>query len=169
MNCRQFHDLLYEYVEGSLSAETQAAAGEHVAGCHGCRQAVRHEQQCAQFLCGHLQQDIKTLALHPEVRRHILAVPRPNQESIPSLWNRFAWPAGIAASGLLVAAILLINHSPAAPLAVSIEDSYRVPVCKFHQEGNLIVDTVSYETIVASETLWTTKPTQEKQGKKTPL
>jgi predicted anti-sigma-YlaC factor YlaD len=178
MNCRHFQNRLYEYVEGSLSAGTQAAADKHLVACSACRQALRKEQQRAQFLSGQFRQRSETLALRPEVRRRILAspAPAPVQNPIIDLWNRFAWPLGMAASLLLVATILLINHfsgargdDPGAPSAVSIEASYRVPTCKFRQEGNLVLDTVSYETVVVSETLWTTKPIREKQERKMPL
>jgi anti-sigma factor RsiW len=178
MNCRHFQNRLYEYVEGSLSAGTQAAADKHLVACSACRQVVRQEQQRAQFLFDRLRQDTESLALRPEVRRRILAspAPAPVQNPIIDLWNRFAWPLGLAASLLLVAAILLINHFPGArgddlnaPSAVSIEASYRVPIYKFRKEDNLVLDTLSYETVVVSETLWTTKPIREKQERKMPL
>jgi anti-sigma factor RsiW len=157
---------LYEYVEGSLSADIQAAADEHLVRCSACRQAVAREQQCAQFLLNRLRQDTETLALCPEIRRRILmssksepAAP-PAQRFIIGFWNRLALPLGMAASLLVIAAILLINHFPGARVddseassAVSVQLSYRVPTFKFRREGNLVVDTLSYETVVASGTL----------------
>ncbi len=178
MNCRRFQNWLYEYVEGSLSAGKQAAADKHLAQCSACLQTVRQEQQRAQFLSSRFRQNTETLALRPEIRRRILAIP--SQEHAPrpivALWNRFTWPLGIAAAVLLVAAILRLNYfsrarvnDPDTPSVVSIEVSYRVPTCKFHKEGNLILDTLSYKTVVVSETLWSTKSIREKQEKKMPL
>jgi len=83
---------------------------------------------------------------------------------------------GIAACLLLITMIPLIIHFPGsrretsdAQSAVSVEVSYRVPAYTFRKEGNLILDTVSEETVVISETLLTTKHAREKQEKKMPL
>jgi len=154
MNCQDFQNQLYEYVEGSLSADAQAEGDKHLAECHTCQQAVSQEQQRARFLFNRLQQDTKTLVLGPEIRRRILSAPQ-RQPGI--LWNRFAWPMGVAASLLLIVAILPVKHSPGAPPVVSIEVSYRVPTCKFRQQGNLVLDSSSFETVVVSDTLWSTK------------
>jgi anti-sigma factor RsiW len=72
MNCRNFQKRLYEYVEGSLSASAQAAAARHLAGCNVCRQAVRQEQQLAQFMSSRLQRDTMALTLRPDIRNRIL-------------------------------------------------------------------------------------------------
>jgi anti-sigma factor RsiW len=196
MNCRRFQNRFYEYVEGSLSDDTQAAANEHLARCSACRQAVAQEQQRAQFLFDRLRQDTETLALRPEVRRRILtspkckSVPRASLESIIGLWNRFARSATIAVSLLLFAAFLLISHLSGTRIretihetetapgddrnlqpAISIQISYRVPTFKFRREGNLVVDTLSYETVVASGTLRPggQEPVPQEQATKTPL
>jgi predicted anti-sigma-YlaC factor YlaD len=190
VNCRHFKNRLYEYVEGTLSARTQAAAYKHLARCNACRQAVRQEQQLVQFLSERLRQDTQTLALGPEVQRRILtalehqSAPLVDEESIAGSWGRLAWPLAIAASLLLIATFLVINYSSGARVhetaqsnghdihsAVSIQVSYRVPIYKFHQEGNLVVDTLSDETIVASGTLWPDhpEPGQQKSERNSPL
>ncbi len=175
MNCRRFQNRLHEYVEGTLSAGTQAAADRHLARCIACRQAVGQEQQLAQILSERLRQGTETLALHPQIRRRIVtaleSIPATDRESIACLWSRLARPLGIAVALLLIATFLLINffsgarvHETARPdsgdihSAVSIEVSYLVPTYKFSKEGNLVVDTLSYETVVASGTLWTGGP-----------
>lgn len=55
--------------------------------------------------------------------------------------------------------------------AVSIQVSYRVPIHKFRREGNLVVDTFAYETVVASGTLRPggQQPVQQKPELKMPL
>jgi anti-sigma-K factor RskA len=174
MNCRRFQNRLYEYVEGTLSSGTQAAADRHLARCSACRQAVSQEQQLTQFLSDRLCQDTKTLALRPDIRQRILtalehqSAPPTNGESIAGLWNRFAWPLIIGVSLLLIVTLLLINYFSGARVhetetaqsndrdihsAVSIQVSYCVPTCEFRQEGDFVVDTLSCETIVADETL----------------
>jgi len=180
MNCRRFQNRLHEYVEGTLSAGTQAAADRHLARCTACRQAVGQEQQLAQILSERLRQGTETLALHPQIRRRIVTAlessPAADGQSVVCLWNRFARPLGIAVALLLIATFLLINffsgarvHETARPdsgdihSAVSIEVSYLVPTYKFSKEGNLVVDTLSYETVVASGTLWTGGPERVRQ------
>ncbi len=177
MNCRRFQNRLYEYLEGTLSARTQSAADRHLARCNVCRQVVREEQQLAQFLSERLRQGTETLALGPEVQRRILtalehqSTPLADEESVVGAWSTLVWPLAIAASLLLIATFLLINYSSGARIhetemarssdrdsTVSIQVSYRVPTYKFHQEGNLVVDTLSDETIVASGTLWPGHP-----------
>ena len=174
MNCRRFQNRLHEYVEGTLSAGTQAAAESHLARCTACRQAVSQEQQLAQFLSERLRQGTGTITLRPQIRRRILtalkSIPATNRESDVCLWNRFARPLAIAVSLLLIVTFLLINFFSGAKVhqtktvrpdihsAVSIEVSYRVPMYKFRMEGNLVVDTLSYETIVARGTLRTGGP-----------
>jgi len=177
MNCRRFQNRLHEYVEGTLSAGTQAAADKHLAGCAACRHAVSQEQQLAQILSERLRQGTGNLTLRPQIRRRILTAlessPAADGESVVCLWKRFARPLGIAVSLLLIATFVLINFFSGARVhetgtarsvgrdihsAVSIEVSYRVPTYKFRKEGNLVVDTLSYETIVTSGTLWTGGP-----------
>jgi anti-sigma factor RsiW len=174
MNCQDFQNQMFEYVEGSLSVDTRAVADKHLAGCADCRLALRKEQQIAQSLLDRFQQDTKSLALCPEIRRRVLATPNPRL--ITGLWHRMAWPLGIAASLLLIVKVLLVHHFPGVPMedpnaasTVSIDVSYQAPTHKFHKDGNLVLDTVSDQTVAISETLWTTKPLREKQEKKMPL
>jgi anti-sigma factor RsiW len=180
MNCRQFQDCLYEYVEGTLSATTQAGADRHLAACHSCRVAVQQEQQFAQNLSARLRQDAETLTLRPEVRQAILRAARRQPaplgmlEFLAGLWNRFARPMAIAVPLLLVVMVLVIwhfsgtrihemptaradgRHPPSAlstPPAVSIQISCRRPAYQFRREGNWVVDTLSCQTVVASGTV----------------
>lgn len=192
MNCRRFQNQLYEYVEGSLSAGAQAAAERHLAGCSACRQAVRKEQQFAQILSNRLRQGTESLTLRPDIRHNILTASRCKPasrgvvESIVDLWNRFAVPAAIAVSLVLAVTFLLIRHFSGVRMhdmetaradgrnlqpAVSIQISCRLPTCTFRREGNLVVDTLSYETVVASGTLrpGDQEPVPQRQDSKTPL
>ena len=187
MNCWRFQNRLHEYVDGTLPARIQAAADKHLAGCAACRQAVGQEQQLAQFLSNRLRQGTEPLTLHPQIQQRILAtlesIPATNGGSVVCLWDRFARPLGIAVSLLLIVTFLLIDFFSGARVretvrsdgrdiqsAVSIEVSYLVPTYKFSKEGNLVVDTLSYETVVASGTLWTggQERVQEKSERKMP-
>jgi anti-sigma factor RsiW len=183
MNCQRFQDELFEYVEGTLSADTLAAAEKHLAECDACRQAVEIEKRRAAVLSGRLRQTSQALTLHPEIRRNIVAAslqkgPSPSvAESLVGLWRYWVRLAVIPGAMLLVAGVLLAVHfsgtgrhetisvpvgprvsavtssdgnSPQTP--VSVEMSYRLPRRQFHQEGNLVVDTLVDETVVADGT-----------------
>jgi anti-sigma factor RsiW len=182
MNCRHFQNRLHEYVEGSLSAGAQMAAEKHLSECGTCREAARREQQAAQFLSDGLRQSVESLVLRPEIRHRILTAPKSEPAAHVSggaiivLWHRYAWPMGIGAALLLIAAMVASNHFSGARRAdsrtisvVSVEDSYRVPVYNFRREGNFVVDSISDETVVISETIRREKPVREKQERKAPL
>lgn len=178
MNCRQFQDKLFEYVEGSLSGEELAEARQHRSLCNACHELVRKEVQRKDSLSARLRQDTKTLTLRPEIVRNILAAsraPRPvATESLAGLWIRWLRLAAVPASLLLiVAGILAVRFfsTPTRPAGhtlwtgyvsttadhqqpeVSIEMSYRLPVHKFHQEGNMVVDAFVDETVVVDGTI----------------
>ena len=172
MNCRQFQDKLFEYVEGSLSGDDLAAAQKHLSSCSACRKPVQEEQQRAQALSARLRQSSEPLTLRPEIVLNILAASRTARpaatESLAGLWMRWLRLASIPASLLLIAAFVLAVHfygrptHPGGSLTtgyvptpsdsrqpdVSIEMSYRLPVHKFHQEGNLVLDAFVDETVV---------------------
>ena len=180
MNCRRFQKQLLEYVEETLSAGARAEAERHLAHCAHCREALSREQRFAQALSGSLRQETETLTLRPEIRQNILMAARRKpapptmMESVMGLWNRFAWPAAISMSALLVISCLVlvhfsrpragtteiarsgepISHTDVAPYpAVSIQIESRVPAWKFHTEGNHVIDALSDETVIASGTI----------------
>jgi anti-sigma factor RsiW len=83
--------------------------------------------------------------------------------------RRFAWQLGMVVVLLLIAGLLVFHpfsgaqvheteavrsNNQANPSAVSIQVSYLVPVHKFREEGNFVVDALSYQTVTANETLW---------------
>jgi anti-sigma factor RsiW len=177
MNCRDFQNEVHEFVEGTLSADARAAAEQHLTGCNTCRRLLQKEQQLARILAAGLRQNSETLKLNPEIRHHVLAAARHNpasikvSESATCSWGYWFRLAAIPLCLLLVAAFLLATHfsrtrghevipmphaSAATPpannlqSAVSVQISYHLPTQRFHQEGNLVVDTLIDETVVAS-------------------
>lgn len=153
MNCEEFQELMFEYLDGSLSAGERETSDAHLGRCRVCQQALQQEQQRAQFLSKGLRQEMAALTLNPGLRGHI----EHNLISRPKvvLWARFAWPLGIAASLALVAAILLAGRSAAASRPVNVEASYREPVHVMRKEGNRIIDTMTFETVSVNQTLET--------------
>ncbi len=179
MNCRRFKNLLFDYLDGSLSQATKADAEAHLRGCPACRQAARHEAEVAQSLSQSLLRSTESLRLPSEVQHRVLSAlerkrtPMTLRESIVAFWNRYARPLAVGAGLLLIATLPLLYHfysqqahhkataraiSRSTPSAVSIQVSYRAPAYSFRREGNLVIDTLSYETIVASGTLWASGP-----------
>jgi predicted anti-sigma-YlaC factor YlaD len=175
MNCENFQDRLYEYVEGTFSSGECAKAEEHLAGCAACRRAAEKEQKLSQSLSNQLQQSSEALTLRPDIRRNILAALREKTtspaigKSLAGLWSYWLRLAVVPASLLVIAALLAIHFhdtrghqtfsvpvNPSAhnnpEIAVSVHMSYRLPTRQFHQEGNLVVDTLIDETVVASGT-----------------
>jgi hypothetical protein len=84
--------------------------------------------------------------------------------------RRFAWQLGMAVALIAIAGLLVFHlftgaqvhetevaglSGQANPSAVSIQVSYRVPVHKFREEGNFVVDAISYTTVAANETIRT--------------
>jgi anti-sigma factor RsiW len=177
MNCRSFQDQLFEYVEETLPADAGATAEQHLASCAACRQAAQKEQQLARILAARLRQSSETLKLNPEIRHHVLAAARRNpasikvSESLTCSWGYWLRLAAIPFCLLSIAVIVLASHFshkprpemtvklPMPPVAsreaqspVSVRISYRLPTQQFYQQGNLVVDTLIDETVVASGT-----------------
>jgi len=170
MNCRQFQNDLFEYVEGSLPPAQRRAVDGHLATCPACRLRLAQEQQVAQTLAQAFQHHTAELTLPPDFAERLLATipPKPVLRR-PSLaevlnagWLRLLWPLALTA-GLLLVCLPSARKFPAAPPApaggpprppeISIHSSVRLPAWTFRQEGQRVCDTLSYETIVANGTL----------------
>ncbi len=172
MNCEHLREILYDYLDDSLSPSGKAAAEKHLAGCPFCREAVRRESQLAQSLSSRLEQAVETVALDPVARRGLAkAVERKIAESrerpLVLLWSRLALPFATAAV-ILMAAIWMEHHfvagqnshletarvpTPADNREVLIHVSYSVPGYTFRKEGNLVTDALTCETLVADGAL----------------
>ena len=170
MNCRRFQREIYEYVDGSLSPRAQAAADRHLSGCVACRQALIQQQQTARSLSDKFRRATDSLQLPPEFGNRILAAladehraPGEHQ-GVALFWRRLAWPLAAAASGLLLLAgfFFLVRapgpgtahpHPRSAGGEVTVQLSYVVPTYTFWQDGEFVIDALSYHTIVVNERL----------------
>jgi len=72
MNCQDFQDNLYDYLDETLNAARQAAAREHLRQCENCRHALAREKAVAQAIRHSLEQATAGLSLRPEVGRNVL-------------------------------------------------------------------------------------------------
>ena len=170
MNCRQFQDELYEYLEGSLSLQDQAAAEQHLAQCAACRLAFQGERETARRLSNTFRGATDALRLPPEVGRRVvtaLSQPRGAAEE-PRIelcfWRRWAWPLAAAAVGLLVLVGffsfvqvpgLRMARPPSRETgeAALVQFSYVVPTYTFRREGGFVVDALTYQTNVVNQKL----------------
>ena len=170
MNCRRFQHRLYEYLDGTLSPGTQAAAERHLAGCVGCRQALGAERQIGQSLSEKFRRSTVSLQLPPEVQRRVLAEvaeqrgARSKEQGNVFWWRRLAWSLAVGTTPLILLVWLfsfLWEPSPqTGPLqthlaggGVSIQLSYVVPIYTFRHEGGFVVDALTYQTNVVNERL----------------
>lgn len=176
MNCRHFRNELFEYVEGTFSADTLAAAQEHLTECDSCRRAVEKEIRFTTALSSHFRQSSQSLTLHPEIRRNVLSASRQKApvptlaESLVNLPKYWVHVTAIPLAALLVVGILMAIHFsgsgkhetvlvPVTPRLtkvsspVSVQISYRIPRHEFRQDGNTVVDAFVDETVVVNETI----------------
>lgn len=174
MNCRRFHEQMYEYLDGALSPRERAAAENHLAQCDACRGALREGRQFAQGLSDQLRSRTDSLRLVPEVRRRIVravveaAASRRERTILRVFWQRFAWPLATAA-GIVAAAVLAVNllhrgqkSGPEAgsspPNRVServiVSVIYEVPSYTFHREGAAVIDALVRQTNTVRAHLW---------------
>jgi anti-sigma factor RsiW len=170
MNCRRFQREIYEYVDGSLSPRAQAAAERHLSGCAACRQALIQEQQTARSLSDKCRRATDSLQLPPEVGPRVLAALADEHRApgehlgVALFWRRLTWPLAAAASGLLLlAGFSFIARAPGPGTAlphprsaggeVTVQLSYVMPTYTFRQDGEFVIDALSYRTIVVNERL----------------
>jgi anti-sigma factor RsiW len=172
MNCREFENDLYEYLEGSLGAGTQAAAEKHLKECLLCHEKVQAERQVARSLSEGFQRATERLELPAAVGRRVMAVvaqeraAREQQRSAGSFWRRVAWPGvwGAAASAVVAGWLVLLwpgglgTTRPRPRLAhgpVSVQLSLVTPIYTFRQEDGFVIDALTCQTNVVNQRLQT--------------
>jgi anti-sigma factor RsiW len=160
MNCQSFHDQVFEYLDGSLSASAQSAAESHLEQCAACRQAVRaHQELSARF-----RRETDGLLLRPEVKRRIeealtdTAAAPAMEQPLLGFWRRFAWPAAIAAAVFVAAGLSLRRPLPPRPQpskdeSVSIRFSSCEPTYTFRRRNNLVMDALTCTPRVEEENI----------------
>ena len=164
MNCEHLQEILYDYLDDTLSPAEKASAEKHLLGCSACRQALQREVLLAQTLSDRLGQDVEKIAMDTNAQRGMVrAVQRrvaPPLERLPfSFWSRLAVP--VAASGLVLIGAIWIGYrffagqhpnsiSPVSLITrsreVPVHDSYAVPTYTFQREGGLVIDALTDDT-----------------------
>jgi anti-sigma factor RsiW len=170
MNCRQFQNALYEYLDGSLSQEARAGAEQHISECVACREKLKEERQVAQAIGGSFQRATEALELPPSVGCRVLAEmaeetgAAPHEPGIVLFWHRLRWPLALATAALLlIGSWVILPHKPGSAESrahrgseaqeVSVQLSYVVPAYTFRLEGGFVTDALSYHTYTVNERL----------------
>ena len=170
MNRRRFENDLDEYLEGSLEPRTRGEFEAHATECAACRQKLEQARAAARTLSDAFQQAAEPLKLPAGVSPRVLSAlatekwtAREARPGIPP-WLRLAWPVAAAAAVVLLVGGLALHLRQPAPVAanpphgadrgaVSMQLSYVVPVYTFRREGRFVVDALTYETNVVSQSL----------------
>lgn len=159
MNCEQFQENLYDYLDDSLSPPEKAAAQSHLAECPGCREAVEREKKLVLSLGRKFEQRVELVSLDAHTKRSIAKAlaqssGEPRQQRQFPFWLRLALGPGAAA--VILIAVLWgmsrFHNQPASDpdtlsllpregdSAVQVHISYAVPTYIFQREGNTVVD-----------------------------
>lgn len=126
MNCPDFHELLFDYVDDTLAPRVKARADAHLENCASCRAAVERERTLAGSLRATLQRGTAQLSLDPGFHDRVLraAAPAPARAPWWSGWR--SWhalplqPAGAACALLLLVGLGFAAHRwSARPRAAS--------------------------------------------------
>jgi hypothetical protein len=78
MNCQDFNDRLFDYLDDTLSPAEEVAAREHAQQCGSCCRALEQQQAFAKSIRFSFDRETQRLSLRLDTRRDILsAVTRP--------------------------------------------------------------------------------------------
>jgi hypothetical protein len=117
MECREARDLLEEYLDGDLGAETIAAVEAHTASCADCRAELERAQAEQAFLEQHLHPEPPPAEVRQRLDAALAQLTRP--VAVPGggiPWTR--WLLRVAAGVLLAAGVTfstLYLRSPRVP------------------------------------------------------
>jgi hypothetical protein len=180
MNCRRFQKLLFEYVEESLSARTNAAAESHLANCPSCRKIAQQHRQFARSLSARFHRAAEPASFSREEQdRLVTALQRErivhDTQLVTSWWPRLAWIGASAA--VLIIALFLMNRFPVrkrpssgagvASTPTVIQYSYCAPSYTFERRGDFVIDSLSCTPFLVQQTLWVERnkqPSSTKSG-----
>jgi len=73
MNCQDFQECLFDYVDGTLPTGVHAETDAHLAACEQCRKTLAQHGQLARHLSAQLRQSAQSLPLAPEARNRLVA------------------------------------------------------------------------------------------------
>ena len=179
MNCEEFQETLFEYVEGSMSPQKRAEAQTHLEGCGTCAVAVKREKQVQQRLSAGLRQTVEALNLGIERRGQVLKICANNRESWERSWGQRFAPVWVRLAAALGAAAVIAGLAvwvwrpgvsssvtqATSPTSVALQVSEQRPTIQirlpgiatsytFQQSGDFVVDAFVEHTNFVNVTLW---------------
>ncbi len=115
MNCEDFRNRLYEYLDETLSAEVEAEARKHIEHCSACRYALQREEAATGLLRLSFDRATTHLALRPQLVRDIArgfsAETRP-WHGWRQRWQRFvSMPVGVAGASVVLVVVLVLSFA----------------------------------------------------------
>lgn len=123
MNCRDFNDRLYDYLDDTLDSDVHARIDEHLRECADCRRALGREKGLAESIKASLEHATVNLSLRPETLPNLLVERTPSPSPAGVFIRAWQWliacPVRPASAGavLLAALVLFIGlearHQPA--------------------------------------------------------
>src|ERR1700744_5903647 len=102
MNCGEFQDCQFEYLEGSLPDRVCAEAKEHLNECAACRQSVHDLEGFGRVLSNGFRKETEALEISANLHRKILAAVEKERTaaeaafSVFGMWKRLLWIGGVA-------------------------------------------------------------------------
>jgi len=179
MDCHECQELLFEYVEGSLSAIKRAEFETHLTDCETCTEAVRRENRMEARLSTCFRENVQTLTLGEEGREKLMKAFTRSGRPTQGAWTRLLterWIELTAALGTAAALLTVLvwvgtqrrtqsmKHSlvakpvpmqtPATTPTIQIRLPYLVRSYTFKQNGDFVVDTLIEQTNLVNVTLW---------------
>jgi anti-sigma factor RsiW len=158
MNCQQFNDSLYDYLDGTLSSEIQQAACDHLRACPDCQRALEQEQAAAQFLNRSLARATAGLCFRevPVPSAQPVGERRSFLEAVRFWFRSHAWSAAAASLAILAVAVFVFRpaRQPSVPERAQLNPSAVPGLCvinvpiqitthSFRQQDNTVVDTLA--------------------------
>jgi len=170
MNCQNFNERLYDYLDNTLPGDLKSGFQEHLQECDQCRQALLREKAVAQSMRCSLNRATAGLSLHPQTLRNPRAACEPKPVSPNSLTLSWDWfisnplrtlGAGAALLGALwlLVGVPALRHGAGDSGSQAIADSLHVacvidvPIQTqshlFRRQNGAVVDAVSQGMAVA--------------------
>lgn len=160
MNCAEFNDTLYDYLDEMLDADAQSAAREHLRGCAECRHKLDREQSAARAIRRSLDQATARLCLKsdtlPSLQKALTgrsAAPSP----IARIWQWFILSPWVRAGGaaavvgaLILCSRLISRHAPTPQTYTQVIDvPIQMQTYFFGKQNNAVLDAAGPSVAIA--------------------
>ncbi len=118
MNCKRCQKRIHEYLDEALPSKLRTSVGEHLAGCHVCREALDNERTLARSASELLSKRVHSMRLRPDLPRKVVTAlesgaPAPRIRGYRrNVVLRPALALGVAAALVIGAFAILRDYQP---------------------------------------------------------